>query len=90
MGRAFDLPWSDALIGGDWVATGSRFVAVNPATGDMLAHVTDCSVGETLRTIDAAGSVFCQWRAADSCERADFLRRGTRWLSSTKSPWPAC
>ena len=75
MGRAFDLPWSDALIGGDWVATGSRFVVVNPATGDMLAHVTDCGAGETVRAIDAAERAFCQWRTADSRERADFLKR---------------
>ena len=86
IGRAFDLPWSDALVGGDWVATGSRFVVVNPATGNMLAHVTDSGVGETLRAIDAAESAFCQWRATDSHERADFLKRRHALVIECKEP----
>ncbi len=64
-----------ALIGGDWVATGSTFPVINPYTGAVLAQVADCGEAEAWRAADASVAAFGRWRKTTAYERAAILRR---------------
>ena len=45
-----------SYINGEWVDadSGKRFEVDNPATGAIIARVSDCGAAETTRAIDAA------------------------------------
>ncbi|MCB9305125.1 MAG: NAD-dependent succinate-semialdehyde dehydrogenase [Lewinellaceae bacterium] len=66
-----------AFINNEWVDadSGSRFPVSNPATGEVLAEVADCSAAETGRAIAAAEAALPGWRAKTATSRAKILRR---------------
>ncbi len=64
-----------ALIGGQWIpAEGRAAVCVeNPATGEPVGYVPDCSAAETEQAIDAAEAAWPEWRGRTAHERAALL-----------------
>jgi succinate-semialdehyde dehydrogenase/glutarate-semialdehyde dehydrogenase len=64
------------LIDGEWSGadSGRTFVVSNPATGEPIASVPDCSETETRRAIEAAARAFPEWRSKTAKERSIILR----------------
>ena len=73
-GRMSELR-TDLYLGGDWVATGSRFPVYNPATGEVLAEVADAGVEHGKDSVAAAHAAFGPWAATAPRVRAEVLRR---------------
>ena len=67
---------TDLLIGGSWV-TGDNgsFPVHNPSCGQILAHVADASVEQSIEALDAACEARTLWAATSVRERADILNR---------------
>ncbi len=61
-----------ALIGSDWIARADMAV-IDPATGEPMGHMPDCTAEETERAIAAAGEAMKGWKARTHLERADLL-----------------
>ncbi|HNM26353.1 MAG TPA: aldehyde dehydrogenase family protein, partial [Saprospiraceae bacterium] len=66
-----------AYLDGAWIDadSGRVFDVTNPATGDLLVRVADCSVAETRRAIEAADKAMSGWRAKTAAQRGALLRR---------------
>ncbi|MDD7972996.1 NAD-dependent succinate-semialdehyde dehydrogenase [Roseinatronobacter alkalisoli] len=69
-----DLFRNAALIDGVWLARPDMAVT-NPATGEILGKLPDCTATETRDAIDAAECAMRDWRARTHAERADLLMR---------------
>jgi acyl-CoA reductase-like NAD-dependent aldehyde dehydrogenase len=73
-------------IGGEWRdgASGRRFAADDPATGDILAEVAHAEVYDALAAMDAAVAVQADWATTAPRKRSENLYRAylyTRDLS---------
>ncbi len=69
-------PVIDAIfIDGQWrpAATESTFPVTNPATGELLAEVSDASVGDVRAAIAAADAAFPAWSKRTAYQRAEVL-----------------
>jgi succinate-semialdehyde dehydrogenase/glutarate-semialdehyde dehydrogenase len=68
---------NQCYIDGQWVGAdnGSTFAVTNPASGEILAQVPDCTAAETRRAIDAARAALPAWAAKPAKERGKILRR---------------
>lgn len=64
---------TDALIDGEWVGSGSRFVVTDPATGGELAKVANHGAKAAEQAIAAADKAWPAWRAKTAKERAAIL-----------------
>ncbi|KIC38496.1 succinate-semialdehyde dehydrogenase [Ruegeria sp. ANG-R] len=64
-----------AYINGAWVEGEATFPVHNPATGDLIANVTDIDIEGTKRTIDAAYAAKKEWAAQTGKERGAILRK---------------
>ncbi len=64
-----------AYINGAWVEGETTFPVYNPATGDLIANVTDVSIEGTAQTIDSAYAAKKEWAAQTGKERAAILRK---------------
>ena len=64
-----------AFINGAWHDPGTRFEVTNPATGEAIAQVANCSVLDAETAIDAAEVAQKAWAARTAKERANVLRR---------------
>lgn len=66
-----------SAIGGEWSpAHGNRVFAVHsPASGELLAQVSDCGEAEAERAIDAASQAWPAWRQLPAHERCALLKR---------------
>ncbi len=64
-------------INGEWVAadSGKVFAVTNPATGAVVAQVSDMGGAETARAIAAASAALPAWRKKSAKERAVILRK---------------
>lgn len=63
-----------ALVGGQWInGKGGTFSVTDPATGDEIARVADCTAGEVTSAIEAAAAAFEGWRLRSTKERAAVL-----------------
>ncbi len=62
------------LIGGHWVGEPVSPV-VNPASGEVIAHVPNLGAAETRQAIEAAADAFPAWSGLLAKERAAILRR---------------
>ena len=64
------------LIDGEWSGadSGRTFAVHNPATGELIASVPECSETETRRAIEAAARAFPEWRSKTAKERSAILR----------------
>ena len=63
------------LIGGQWVATDTRFPVENPATGETLTEVADAGAEDARAALDAAVAAGPAWAATEPRARAEILRR---------------
>ncbi len=63
------------LIGGLAHGTASTFAVDDPATGQVIAHVSDGGESEARSAVDAAATAFPGWAATAPRERAEILRR---------------
>ena len=66
------------FIGGEWVesVSGNTFDAVNPATGEGIATITEATVEDARLAVAAAKKSFYEtreWRDMDSQTRGDVL-----------------
>ena len=68
---------SMAYIDGEWrpATNGSSFTVKNPATGEVIADVTDLGAAETRAAIAAAQQAMISWRQQPAKERSAILRR---------------
>ena len=66
---------TEGLIGGEWVASHSRFAVTDPATGEHLADVANLGPEEAHRAIVAANNAWPAWRAKTAKERGAVLMK---------------
>ena len=64
-----------AYVNGAWVETGATFAVENPATGEVLAEVTDMAPAAVAGVIDAAFAAKPAWAACTGKERAAVLHK---------------
>ncbi|KFE34517.1 NAD-dependent succinate-semialdehyde dehydrogenase [Thioclava atlantica] len=64
-----------AYVNGEWIETGKTFDVNDPATGELVARVTDLGVDETRAAIEAAYAAKPAWAALTGKERAIVLRK---------------
>lgn len=63
-----------AWIGGQWInGRGGTFSVTDPATGDEIASVADCTVEDVHTAIEAASAAYEGWRRKNVKERAAVL-----------------
>ncbi len=63
------------FIAGEFVATTAKLPVHNPATGEVLAEVSDADPGHAQAAIDAACEVADEWAATEPRKRGEILRR---------------
>lgn len=63
------------FINNSWIDTASKFPVTNPATGEILAEVSDSGEAECLQAIDAASAAFRSWSRMTAKERSAILRK---------------
>lgn len=68
---------TESYINGQWINadSGATFDVTDPATGKVVAKVSDLGADETRRTIEAASAAWPAWRDTPVKERAKTLRR---------------
>lgn len=64
-----------AYLAGEWVDGYQTFEVTNPARGDVLANVADCSVAQVSEAIAKAEIAQKEWTAMTGKERGAILRR---------------
>ena len=64
-----------AYVNGQWITKEATFPVYNPATGDLIANVTDMDVADTTAAIDAAYAAKADWAAWTGKERGAVLRK---------------
>jgi len=64
-----------ALIGEQWCQRDERFEVTNPATGEVLARVAECSADDTRAAVAAAERAGQSWKRVPAKQRAGVLRR---------------
>jgi succinate-semialdehyde dehydrogenase/glutarate-semialdehyde dehydrogenase len=70
--RDADLFREAALIDGNWICRADMAVD-NPASGQVMGWMPDCTEAETSAAIAAAARAMVAWRARSHAERADLL-----------------
>lgn len=58
----------------------AAFPVVNPATLEVIEHVSDMSVEEVANAIDRAHAAFSLWRAMPADDRADILKKAAHLI----------
>ncbi|MGM8930209.1 NAD-dependent succinate-semialdehyde dehydrogenase [Salinicola halophyticus] len=68
---------TQAYIDGQWVevADGARFAVADPATGEVVAHVSNAGVNDARLAIVGAQRALPAWRSKTAKERSVILRR---------------
>jgi succinate-semialdehyde dehydrogenase/glutarate-semialdehyde dehydrogenase len=66
-----------AYIDGQWASgtSDSVFDVLNPATGEVIAAVSDCGSDDATNAVEAAENALPDWRGRTAKERAAILRR---------------
>ncbi|MGQ7933288.1 NAD-dependent succinate-semialdehyde dehydrogenase [Paraburkholderia sp. D1E] len=62
-------------IGGEWYDSATTYSVLNPATGEVVAHVATGGAAETTQAIAAAERAFPAWRVMTAKERGARVRR---------------
>ncbi|MBJ7348099.1 MAG: aldehyde dehydrogenase family protein, partial [Thermoleophilaceae bacterium] len=63
-----------ALIGGQWVQTGSTVAVTDPSNGQTLAEIADCGSEQAMAALDAAAAAQPAWAAYAPRARSEILR----------------
>jgi len=66
---------TEALLGGEWVETDSRFAVTDPASGAVLANVANLGATEAAAAVAAAERAWPAWRAKTAKERSAILMK---------------
>jgi succinate-semialdehyde dehydrogenase/glutarate-semialdehyde dehydrogenase len=68
---------TDAYINGAWqgASDGARFAVTDPATGNLIAEVANCTAVDAQTAIAAAQAAFPAWSKKTAKERANILRK---------------
>ena len=74
------------FIAGKWVATGSTFDSVNPATGELVSRCAEASQQELDAAVAAACDAFPAWRKTPPPRRAEILFRVAELLKIRIGP----
>ena len=71
-----------SYVNGEWTgAEGDRVhPIVNPANGEQIAEVPDCSKADTERAVEAAHAAFLSWRTVPAKERAQIMNHWFRLI----------
>ena len=71
------------LVGGRWrpAASGATFTVEDPATGDVVASVTDAGPDDALDAVEAAVAAADGWASTAPRERAEILRRAWQLMT---------
>jgi succinate-semialdehyde dehydrogenase / glutarate-semialdehyde dehydrogenase len=64
-------------IAGEWrdAASGARFASHDPATGQVIASVSDSDAADARTAVDAAAEAFATWSRTTAYQRSEFLYR---------------
>ncbi|WP_323750202.1 NAD-dependent succinate-semialdehyde dehydrogenase [Marinobacter sp.] len=62
-------------INGEWVTGRTEFPVTNPATGEVIGHVPDCSDQDIEAAITAADCAFKEWKKTTAYHRSQLLYR---------------
>ncbi len=73
--QSFAFWRENAFVDGAWVGSDDRFPVDNPANGEVIASVTNCTVDQVEAAIAAAYRAWAPWRAMTGKERGQILRR---------------
>jgi succinate-semialdehyde dehydrogenase/glutarate-semialdehyde dehydrogenase len=76
---------TDLFIGGKWVAAESRFDVLDPATGDVIASVSDGSVDDAMAAVEAASAAAAAWAATSPRARSEILRAAFSLMTARAS-----
>lgn len=63
-----------SYINGSWHSSETQFAVTNPATGEVVANVSNADVAETELAVAAAKGALKMWSAKSANERATLLR----------------
>jgi len=63
-----------SYINGSWHSSASNIDVTNPATGDVIAKVSNAGIEETQLAVQAAKNAFKAWSAKSANERAKLMR----------------
>jgi len=66
---------SRAYINGEWRTLPETFDVTNPATGELITKVADCSIEDVKEAIDTAHTAQKEWAKKTGKERAGILRK---------------
>ena len=66
---------TQAYVAGQWVDAATTFDVTNPATGEVVANVADCSLDQLRAAIDAAHEAQKDWAKLTGKERSAVLRK---------------
>lgn len=75
---AFDqILHQKAFIDGKWVESsdGAQFAVTNPATGETIAQISDCTAKDAEAAIASAKAALKPWAAKTAKERCDIMHR---------------
>lgn len=66
---------TSSYINGEWISTASTSEVRNPATGELIAQVSQCGAKEAHMAVDAAVAAFPAWKNRTANERSGLLRK---------------
>ncbi|GLX81459.1 NAD-dependent succinate-semialdehyde dehydrogenase [Thalassotalea eurytherma] len=64
-----------SYINGSWHASENQLMVTNPATGEVIAQVSDAAVGEVDLAVKAAKQAMPLWSSLAAAERAKLMRK---------------
>ena len=74
--KTADLVFDRSYINGEWVTAGNTtFEVINPASGEVVARVSDGGAALTEKAIHAAENAFVSWRKTTAKHRSEILEK---------------
>lgn len=64
-----------SYINGSWISSDEKFDVSNPASGDVIARISNAGTDETELAIESANKAFPAWSAKSAIERARLLHK---------------
>ena len=77
------LDTKHGVLAGRWTGTAETFEVHDPATGELVAEVSDGTAAEATAAVAAAAEAFPGWAATPPRERAEVLRRAFELLAGS-------
>ena len=67
---------SSGAFAGEWIRTSGKVVhSLNPASGEVLAAVTECSAGDYERVAAVTAAAFHEWKRWPAPKRGEVVRQ---------------